>query len=52
MVLLGVYVVFGVFISPADQTAADSWVAYVSEESDAEYQLFVSDFEAFEAEFE
>lgn len=46
---VGLGVFFGLH---QDQTQTDTdWLAYVSEQADEEYQNFVADFEAFEADF-
>ena len=51
VLLLGVYAWFQFPLKAVDANTTD-WVAYVSVEADEEYQNFMTEFEAFEAEFE
>ena len=50
VLLLGVYGFFRLPLHHTEQTTQD-WIAYVSVESDEQYQSFVTDFEAFETDF-
>ena len=51
LIWIGVYTVPGLLHAPTGQTDDTTWLAYLSDEADEDYQNFVLDFESFEAEF-